>query len=185
MLRASLLLIMSLFVAPLLAATDVNKNKIWLLIDTKAKKIEIKKGDETVETLEHVAIGRGGAGLKTHRGDNITPQGEYHIGWVGDKSMFKRFLGLTYPSVQDAENAFDKGIIDERQYQRIVRAHELGQIPPQDTPLGGQIGIHGLGSANAKIHEVFDWTHGCIALTNPQIDHLSQIVDTGTVVKIK
>jgi L,D-peptidoglycan transpeptidase YkuD (ErfK/YbiS/YcfS/YnhG family) len=51
--------------------------------------------------------------------------------------------------------------------------------------LGGQIGIHGLGSGDIKVHEVFDWTHGCIALTNSQIDHLSQLVDTGTVVKIK
>ncbi|MFI3180600.1 MAG: L,D-transpeptidase, partial [Methylococcales bacterium] len=99
--------------------------------------------------------------------------------------MFKRFFGLTYPSVQDAEQAFDKGIINEGQYKRIVRAQELGQIPPQDTPLGGQIGIHGLGSADIRVHEVFDWTHGCIALTNSQIDHLSQLVDTGTVVKIK
>lgn len=185
MLRAYLLLLMSLFFAPFEARAEMQSNQVWLLIDTKAKKIEVKKGEQTVETLEHVAIGRGGAGLKTHRGDNITPQGEYHIGWVGDKSMFKRFLGLTYPSVQDAENAFEKGIIDERQYQRIVRAQELGQIPPQDTPLGGQIGIHGLGSGDARIHEAFDWTHGCIALTNSQIDHLSQLVDTGTLVKIK
>jgi hypothetical protein len=76
-------------------------------------------------------------------------------------------------------------VINEGQYKRIVRAQELGQIPPQDTPLGGQIGIHGLGSADARVHEVFDWTHGCIALTNSQIDHLSQLVDTGTLVKIK
>ncbi len=187
MLRAYLLLLMSLFaMSSVMAATEsVHPDDIWLLIDTKAKKIEVKKGEQTVETLEHVAIGRGGAGLKTHRGDNITPHGEYRIGWVGDKSMFKRFFGLTYPSVQDAENAFQKGVIDERQYQRIAKAHALGQIPPQDTALGGQIGIHGLGSGDARIHEVFDWTHGCIALTNSQIDHLSQIVDTGTVVKIK
>lgn len=184
MLRAYLLLLMGLFAASSVnAATD--SRDLWLLIDTKAKKIEVKKGDETVEVLDHVAIGRGGAGLKMRRGDNITPQGEYRIGWVGDKSMFKRFFGLTYPSVQDAENAIQKGIIDERQYQRIVRAHELGQIPPQDTPLGGQIGIHGLGSADKRVHEFFDWTHGCIALTNSQIDHLSQLVDTGTLVKIK
>ncbi|MCX7073832.1 MAG: L,D-transpeptidase [Methylococcales bacterium] len=185
MLRAYLLLCLSLFAVPVIAATEIRSNEVWLLIDTKAKKIEVKKGEKTVETLEHVAIGRGGAGLKSHRGDNITPHGEYHIGWIGDKSMFKRFFGLTYPSVQDAEQAFDKGIINEGQYKRIVRAQELGQIPPQDTPLGGQIGIHGLGSADIRVHEVFDWTHGCIALTNSQIDHLSQLVDTGTVVKIK
>ena len=185
MLRAYLLLGISLFAASPVAVAEMQPGKVWLLVDTKAKKIEVKKGDETVETLEHVAIGRGGAGFKSHRGDNITPHGEYHIGWIGDKSMFKRFFGLTYPSVQDAEQAFDKGIINEGQYKRIVRAQELGQIPPQDTPLGGQIGIHGLGSADARVHEVFDWTHGCIALTNSQIDHLSQLVDTGTLVKIK
>ena len=185
MLRAYLLLCLSLFTASAIAATGIHPNEVWLLVDTKAKKIEVKKGDETVETLEHVAIGRGGAGLKSHRGDNITPHGEYRIGWVGDKSMFKRFFGLTYPSVQDAEMAFEKGVINEGQYRRIVRAQELGQIPPQDTPLGGQIGIHGLGSADARVHEVFDWTHGCIALTNSQIDHLSQLVDAGTLVKIK
>jgi murein L,D-transpeptidase YafK len=184
MLRAYLLLLISLFFTPFVACAEMQSNQVWLLIDTKAKKIEVKKGEETIETIDHVAIGRGGSGLKTHRGDNITPQGEYRIGWVGDKSMFKRFFGLTYPSVQDAENAIQKGIIDEHQYQRIVRAHELGQIPPQDTPLGGQIGIHGLGSGSAKIHEVFDWTHGCIALTNSQIDHLREIVNTGTLVKI-
>jgi murein L,D-transpeptidase YafK len=185
MLRAYLLLCLSLFTVSAMAATEIHPNEVWLLVDTKAKKIEVKKGEETVETLEHVAIGRGGAGFKSHRGDNITPHGEYHIGWIGDKSMFKRFFGLTYPSAQDAEIALEKGIINEGQYKRIVRAQELGQIPPQDTPLGGQIGIHGLGSADARVHEVFDWTHGCIALTNSQIDHLSQIVDTGTLVKIK
>lgn len=185
MLRAYLLLCFSLFTSSIVSATEIRQNEIWLLVDTHAKKIEVKKGEQTVETLEHVAIGRGGAGLKTHRGDNITPFGEYRIGWIGDKSMFKRFLGLNYPSAQDAENAFEKGIINEMQYKRIVHAHELGQIPPQDTPLGGQIGIHGLGSANVHVHEFFDWTHGCIALTNSQIDHLSQLVDTGTLVKIK
>ena len=185
MLRAYLLLCLSLFAVSAIAATEIHPNQIWLLIDTKAKKIEVKKGEQTVETLDHVAIGRGGAGFKTHRGDNITPHGEYHIGWIGDKSTFRRFFGLTYPSIEDAENAIQKGVINEGQYKRIVHAHELGQIPPQDTPLGGQIGIHGLGSADARVHEVFDWTHGCIALTNTQIDHLSQIVDTGTLVKIK
>ncbi len=180
MLRVYWFIVCSFFSFTLQASQDV-----WLLVDTKAKKIEIKKGNETIETLEHIAIGRAGSGIKLHRGDNITPHGNYKIGWVGDKSTFRKFLGLTYPSIEDAENAFDKGVIDEPTYRRIVMAHEENRIPPQNTPLGGQIGIHGLGHGNEKVHEVFDWTHGCIALTNPQIDHLSQIVDTGTVVKIK
>jgi L,D-peptidoglycan transpeptidase YkuD (ErfK/YbiS/YcfS/YnhG family) len=158
---------------------------VWLLVDTKAHKIEIKKGEQTIETLNGIAIGRRGAGLKTKRGDDITPYGNYRIGWVGEKSNFRKFFGLTYPSTQDAEIALKRGIITEQDYYSIKVAHQYNQIPPQNTPLGGQIGIHGLGSGDEKVHQVFDWTHGCIALTNSQIDHLSQWLDTGTVVKIR
>ena len=70
---------------------------VWLLIDTAARKIEVKKGEQTLETLDEIAIGRGGAGLKSHRGDNITPFGNYRIGWVGERSSFRRFFGLTSP----------------------------------------------------------------------------------------
>ena len=180
MLRVYLLVCCSFF--SFAASAD---NEVWLLIDTAARKIEVKKGGQTLEILNEIAIGRGGAGLKSHRGDNITPFGNYRIGWVGERSSFRKFFGLTYPSVEDAEQALHKGIIDRLTYERIITAHQFHQIPPQNTPLGGQIGIHGLGRADARIHETFDWTHGCIALTNSQIDHLSQLVDTGTVVRIK
>ncbi|MDO9106344.1 MAG: L,D-transpeptidase [Methylovulum sp.] len=167
-------------------STGVSANSdVWLLVDTKARKIEVKKGEKTLEILNSIAIGRGGAGLKSHRGDNITPHGDYRIGWIGEKSTFRRFFGLTYPSIADAEKALEQGIINQPTYERILAAHVNNQIPPQNTPLGGQIGIHGLGRADERVHKSFDWTHGCIALTNGQIDHLSQLVDTGTVVKIK
>jgi L,D-peptidoglycan transpeptidase YkuD (ErfK/YbiS/YcfS/YnhG family) len=169
-------------VSPVPAIADAS---VWLLVDTKAHKIEIKQGELTIETLNGIAIGRRGAGLKTKRGDDITPYGNYRIGWVGEKSNFRKFFGLTYPSTQDAEIALKRGIITEQDYYSIKVAHQYNQIPPQNTPLGGQIGIHGLGSGDEKVHQVFDWTHGCIALTNSQIDHLSQWLDTGTVVKIR
>lgn len=180
MLRTCLLLCICFSSVVVSANSDV-----WLLVDTKARKIEVKKGTQTLETLNSIAIGRGGAGYKSHRGDNITPYGNYRIGWIGEKSSFRRFFGLTYPSVEDAEKALKLGIIDQMTHYRIVSAHQNNQIPPQNTPLGGQIGIHGLGRADERVHKSFDWTHGCIALTNGQIDHLSQLIDTGTVVKIK
>ncbi|MDP3010493.1 MAG: L,D-transpeptidase [Methylococcales bacterium] len=160
-------------------------SSIWLLVDTKAHKIEVKQGEQTLETLSGIAIGRKGAGLKGHRGDDITPYGNYRIGWVGEKSNFRKFFGLTYPSTQDAEIALKRGVISQTDYYSIVTAHQSNQIPPQNTPLGGQIGIHGIGAGDERVHQAFDWTHGCIALTNTQIDHLSQWLDTGTVVKIK
>lgn len=180
MLRIYLLLCCSFFSCAVIADDDV-----WLLVDTKALTIEVKKGQQTIETLNDIAIGRGGAGFKSHRGDNITPFGNYRIGWVGEKSSFRKFFGLTYPSTEDAQKALEQGIINQVAYNSIVSAHRSNQVPPQDTPLGGRIGIHGLGRADEKIHKSMNWTHGCIALTNGQIDHLSQWLDKGMVVKIK
>jgi len=180
MLRIYLLLCCSFFSLSVIADDDV-----WLLVDTKALTIEVKKGQQTLETINDIAIGQGGAGFKSHRGDNVTPFGSYKIGWVGEKSTFRKFFGLTYPSAEDAQKALEEGVINLVAYNSIISAHRFHQVPPQNTPLGGRIGIHGLGRADEKIHKSMNWTHGCIALTNGQIDHLSQWVDKGMVVKIK
>ncbi len=158
---------------------------VWLLIDTQTRNLEVKRGEDTIEVLDHVVIGRKGAGTKEGRGDDITPLGKYRIGWINEKSSFRKFFGLTYPSIEQAEHALNKGQIDPKTYDAIQYAHSSGNIPPQNTVLGGQIGIHGLGSGSLSVHEVFDWTHGCIALTNDQIDRLSQYVETGTLVTVK
>jgi murein L,D-transpeptidase YafK len=176
------ILLFNLCIAPTitLAGSDV-----WLLIDTQSRNLEIKKGDETIEVLDHVVIGRKGAGTKQQRGDDVTPLGDYRIGWINDKSSFRKFFGLTYPSVEQAREALHQGQIDTGTYDAIESAHSVGNIPPQNTVLGGQIGIHGLGSGSLIVHEEFDWTHGCIALTNDQIDRLSQYVAKGTLVTVK
>jgi murein L,D-transpeptidase YafK len=180
MLRIFLLLCCSFF-----SFTVIADDGVWLLVDTKALTIEVKKGQHTIETLNDIAIGQGGAGFKNYRGDNVTPFGSYKIGWVGESSSFRKFFGLTYPSTEDAQNALEHGVISQQAYNSIITAHRFHQVPPQNTPLGGRIGIHGLGRADEKIHKSMNWTHGCIALTNGQIDHLSQWLDKGTVVKIK
>jgi len=158
---------------------------VWLLIDTQTRNLEIRKGDKTLEILDHVVIGRKGAGTKERRGDDITPLGNYRIGWINEKSSFRKFFGLTFPNREHAEKALQRGLIDQKTYDDIVWAEYSGRIPPQNTGLGGQIGIHGLGSGSLSVHEVFDWTHGCIALTNDQIDRLSQYVEKGMLVTVK
>ncbi|MGY6275989.1 L,D-transpeptidase family protein [Methylomonas sp. MgM2] len=175
-------LILCSYLAPSVSIAD---RDIWLLIDTQTRNLEIKKGEKTLEVLDHVVIGRKGAGTKQHRGDNITPLGNYRIGWINQKSSFRKFFGLTYPNREHAEKALLRGAIDRKTYDDIVWAEYVGQVPPQNTDLGGQIGIHGLGSGSLSVHEVFDWTHGCIALTNDQIDRLSQYVEKGTLVTVK
>lgn len=174
-----------LFLLSMLPAVGFAASDVWLLIDTQTRNLEVKKGDQTVEVLEHVVIGRRGAGHKQHRGDDITPLGNYRIGWINETSQFRRFFGLTYPSTEQAKQALTNGQIDENTFERINSAHLTGSVPPQNTPLGGQIGIHGLGAGSLKIHQNFDWTHGCIALTNQQIDRLSQWVEKGTLVTVK
>ncbi len=181
MLRIIFLLMSSCFSLVVSAASD----DVWLLVDTHALKIEVKKGQQTLDTIDGIAIGQGGAGFKNHRGDSVTPAGSYTIGWVNERSHFRKFFGFSYPSEADAHNALALGIIDTYTHERIISAHRHHQIPPQNTPLGGQIGIHGLGRADEKIHKMMNWTHGCIAMTNGQIDHLSKWIDKGTVVKIK
>ncbi|MGR9115763.1 MAG: L,D-transpeptidase family protein [Gammaproteobacteria bacterium] len=180
MLRVGLLLSLLFFSLEVIADDD-----IWLLVDTKTLTLEVKKGDKTVEKMKNIAIGRNGAGFKTHRGDDVTPIGQYRVGWINRKSPYYRFFGLSYPSVDNAADAFNQGIIDSATFDSIIFAHNNNRVPPQNTKLGGQIGIHGLGRGNEKIHRTMNWTHGCIALTNHQIDRLSRWIKKEIIVKVK
>ncbi len=65
---------------------------------------------------------------------------------------------------------------------QAVRHH---RIPPQNTPLGGQLGIHGLGRGDLDIQRTINWTNGCVALTNHDIRRLGQWVHVGTRVIIR
>ena len=95
------------------------------------------------------------------------------------------FIGINYPSPADAERGLREGVIDEKTFQRIIAAHREGKIPPQNTALGGNIGIHGLGDANPNVHRLVNWTNGCIALDNAQIEELAQLVSPGMLLEIK
>ena len=128
-------------------------------------------GDRPVESFRQIALGSSGAGIKFKRGDNKTPLGVFRVGWINDHSRFKTFIGLDYPNPDYAERALRERRIDALTYERIRAAWSKGRTPPQDTPLGGQIGIHGVGAGNPGVHSAgINWTSGCIALDNRQID---------------
>lgn len=175
-----LILIFTSFSSPIHAG-----NPIWISIDTSKLRLEVKRGNKTLVVMKNIAIGQNGAGIKKSRGDDITPIGSYTIGWINNNSRFHKFFGFTYPSAQNAKTALLNGSLTDNEYNKITKAHRRKQIPPQNTTLGGHIGIHGLGAANEEIHKLFNWTHGCIALTNKQINQLAQWVGKGTVVKVK
>jgi murein L,D-transpeptidase YafK len=182
----SLRLILSLiFLLAATAPSFADSPDVWLLVETQPRVLKVMQGDQELDVFNRVAIGRQGSDFEKARNDKKTPLGEYRIGWVNESSRFHRFLGLTYPNIENAKRAFREGLIGEETARTIMRAELDESIPPQDTPLGGQIGIHGLGSIDRGIHDVFDWTAGCIAMTNEEIDRLSKWIRKGTVVVIR
>lgn len=160
-------------------------NDIWLLVDTKNDLLKVKQGGETLEVFNNIATGRGGVGIKRRVGDDVTPKGRFKISWINRKSKYHIFYGFDYPSIENAKRGLREGLINKATYNSVVRAHNNNTRPPQYTRLGGQVGIHGLGKGSEKIHLLTNWTHGCVALTNKQIERLDRWIEKGMVVEIR
>lgn len=157
-----------------------------LLIKRSEKKLIVQKDGKTIRSF-HVALGSGGSKPKLEVGDRRTPTGQYHIMQVRDSDRFHMFIQLDYPSVRDAINALKEERISKAEYRRILDAHIFGKLPPQNTSLGGAIGIHGIGvetKDKLEIHQLANWTQGCIALRNNEIEQLAYYVGKGTSVTI-
>jgi murein L,D-transpeptidase YafK len=129
------------------------------------RRMVLMRGDRVMKVFR-VALGRYPKGHKTREGDARTPEGTYKVDYRldSDKSKFYRALHISYPNRADRE-----------------RANRLGIDP------GGQIMIHGLPtrwSAKDVGHPRLDWTQGCIALTNREMDQVWKMVDDGTTIEI-
>lgn len=157
----------------------------WLLVDSVNNKLLVMAGTEMVSTYAGIAIGRYGAADDRMQGDHRTPVGRFRVAWVSDDSRFHRFLGLDFPDLETARRAYADQRITAADWQAIRRAHQAGKIPPQNTPLGGQIGLHGIGAGSPEVHGRYNWTNGCVALGNDEIDELLQWVRVGTRVDIR
>ncbi len=133
--------------------------------------------DEKLIGRFKIALGRSPEGHKTKEGDSKTPEGKYYICTRNANSSFHKFLGLSYPNTEDARNGLQQGLINSSTFQSIRASQEHRQQPPWNTPLGGAVGIHGGGYES-------DWTLGCIALTNQDIDILWKYAPLKTGVEI-
>lgn len=129
-----------------------------------------------------IGLGASPVGHKTHEGDGKTPQGRYIVCTRNAESKYMLFLGLNYPGLSDAQRAYEGGLILKAQRDAIKAAHESGLRPPWDTPLGGQIGIHGGGIDISGT--LIDSTAGCIALRDADILALWPLSPIGTPVII-
>jgi murein L,D-transpeptidase YafK len=140
----------------------------------------LEDGDRIVKRFR-VALGKNPTVGKLSRGDGRTPQGTYYICEKRRRSRFHRFLGISYPNVDDAERAFAERLITADQWADIFFANVEHTIPPWSTAMGGRVGIHGYGG---RAPVPVDWTDGCIAVSDADIDYLYDRVPLGTRVVI-
>jgi murein L,D-transpeptidase YafK len=149
--------------------------EIW-----KAKRhMELRQGDRVLREFR-IVLGAAPSHAKERRGDHRTPVGRYYI--TGKKtSRFHRFLALSYPNVEDAERGYHRGLIDAGQWADIYFANLRGDTPTAQSALGGMVGIHGFGG---RPYLPIDWTEGCIAISNDDVEYLYQVVSVGTPVII-
>jgi murein L,D-transpeptidase YafK len=170
--------------APLCSA-EADAEEVWVLVDTSRLTLTVKRGEDTLKEYENIAIGSNGPTLAKRVNDETTPLGDFRVARINPKSRFRTFMGFDYPTMEHAQRALADGRLGPEEYLAINNAWLAHQPPPQNTTLGGNLGIHGLGVGDEKIHGRFNWTEGCIAVTNEQIDELAQWVGIGTLVSVR
>jgi murein L,D-transpeptidase YafK len=169
----------------LLPFPSVAEPSPWVLVDTRARTLSVYQGGGTIAVFKGVALGRGGVSPSRRAGDGKTPTGVFFVAWINPDSPYHLFFGLDYPAPVHVEEAHRTHVIDDKTYSDFLTARDRGALPPQYTVLGGNIGIHGLGNQDPEIHRLFNWTMGCVALTDQQIDELARWVTIGTMVIIR
>jgi murein L,D-transpeptidase YafK len=135
-----------------------------ILILKKAHLLELLANGRVVQTYK-VALGQGGLAPKRKQGDGLTPEGRYVIDARNAGSHYHKALHVSYPNAEDRK-----------------RAARMGVAP------GGDIMIHGLPNGKGTIgaaHRLYDWTLGCVAVTDEEIDALWSQVPVGTPVEIR
>ena len=126
--------------------------------------MQLLHGGKVIRTYK-VALGQGGLAPKQREGDALTPEGHFTIDAKYEHSKYHKALHVSYPTVDDRK-----------------RAARLGVSP------GGAIMIHGLPNGKGWVgarHRLFDWTLGCVAVTDEEIDEVFTLVPVGTPVDIR
>ena len=168
MLRKSLVVSALLFLS-FVASADSPQKANRIVIKKNAHELSVYAGDVLVKTYK-VAIGPGGSGYKHREGDKVTPVGHYHV-TMHQPSQFHQFLRLDYPNAEDRA--------------RFTRLQTSGELPKEAT-IGGDIGIHGAPPQPQwkSVHKTVDWTLGCVAVDDAEIDEIGHLVADGTPVEI-
>ena len=171
--RGTRLLLATLICALLLALAGGCASKPEPVV-SKVDSVVVRKGKRRMDLLKsgavyrsyRISLGDNPRGHKMREGDERTPEGDYILDWRNPRSSYYKSIHVSYPNTHD--RAF---------------AQAMGFQP------GGMIMIHGrpnwLTSAKvAKEYDGRDWTNGCIAVTNPEMDEIWHLVKDGTPIRI-
>lgn len=134
-----------------------------IVVEKAAHRMRLYAGDRLVRTYA-ISLGGGGLAPKVRSGDRRTPEGDYRITGRNPRSRFHLALRIGYPTPAQTAAARAKG------------------IDP-----GGDIMIHGLPNGRGALSALYkgrDWTDGCIALTDPEIEEIWTLVRDGARVRI-
>jgi murein L,D-transpeptidase YafK len=135
-----------------------------VLILKKDHVLELLAGGKVIRKYK-VALGRGGLAPKEREGDGRTPEGKYVIDGRNSASAYHRSLHISYPNADDRKRASRQGVAP-----------------------GGAIMIHGLPNGMGFVgpaHRLYDWTLGCIAVTDAEIEEIWNLVPLGAPVEIR
>lgn len=147
-----------------------------LVVKKEQRELELFDGAKLIKTYK-IALGFAPAGDKEKEGDGKTPEGKFYVFTKNPNSQFHLSLGISYPGIEDAKRGLKDKTITQAEYDEIARAIKEKRMPLQKTALGGEIYIHGGGNAD-------DWTFGCVALQNEEIEELFKAIPVGTEVEI-
>ncbi len=163
-------------------AEDVSN--VWMRISKTRQTLFVYRGANLIARIP-TDLGYNFFSDKERRGGNgdpdhwRTPEGEFFIASKNPNSQFYRAFVLNYPNAEDAARGLEDGLITQDQHDQIVDAEQRYGIPPMNTELGGWIEIHGNGTGQRN-----NWTQGCVAIQDIQMDRLWDLVDVGTPVLI-
>ena len=133
----------------------------YLVVEKQARRLTLFRDGEVLKTYR-VALGGNPIGHKQHEGDQRTPEGTYSIDFKNPDSAYHLSLKISYPNGKD-----------------LARARTQGMDP------GGMIMIHGVGEPALWRNGGNDWTDGCIAVSNEQIEEIWQLVEVETPIIIR
>jgi hypothetical protein len=157
---------------------------IWIRISKRTQTVLVYRGTELIHRFA-ADLGYNFYSDKERRGSAAepdhwrTPEGEFFVVAKNPRSQFYKALVLNYPNAEDAERGFRDGLISQAEYDAIRNAEVQYAMPPMSTALGGYIELHGDGTGKRN-----NWTQGCVAIPNTQMDIIWDLVSVGTPVLI-